>query len=216
MAEFTIYIGNKNYSSWSLRAWLMLKAAGVPFTEVLIPLYQAGSRTELLRRSPSGKVPVLHHEGRVVWDSLAIGEYLAEQAPTVWLWPEEASARAAARAASAEMHSGFQALRRHLPMNMRRHVARALTPECQADLDRVFALWEECRRRYAVGGDYLFGRFCIADAMFAPVVSRLRTYGVACTGIAGAYADRLWAYPAFQDWAEAARTEPMTVDQFEL
>jgi glutathione S-transferase len=217
MADFTIYIGNKNYSSWSLRAWLMVKAAGIAFDEVLIPLYEPQSRTELLRHSPSGKVPALEHGETVVWESLAIGEYLAERVPAAGLWPADAAARALARAVSAEMHAGFANLRRNLPMNMRSVFAgREIIPEMQADLDRIGAIWRDCRRRYGAGGGYLFGAFTIADAMFAPVVSRLRTYRIGFDDEAQAYADSLWATPALQEWVAAAHNEPMVVEQFEF
>jgi glutathione S-transferase len=217
MADFTIYIGNKNYSSWSLRAWLMVKAARIAFDEVLIPLYEPQSRAELVRHSPSGKVPALHHGEVVVWESLAIGEYLAEQVPQARLWPTDHAARAVARSASAEMHAGFANLRRHLPMNMRSVFAgREIIPEIQADLDRIAAIWRDCRRRYGAGGRYLFGGFTIADAMFAPVVSRLRTYLITLDDEAQAYAEALWATPALQEWVAAANDEPMIVEQFEF
>jgi glutathione S-transferase len=186
MADFTIYIGNKNYSSWSLRAWLMLKASGLRFEEVLIPLWEAHSKAELLRHSPTGKVPALRHGAVTVWESLAIGEYLAEQAPD-------------------------------FPMNMRASVpGRDVPPEVRLDLERVAALWLDCRRRFGAGGAYLFGPFTVADAMFAPVVSRLRTYQIALEDEAQSYADALWAYAPLQEWANAARSEPMVVQQFEL
>lgn len=217
MADFTIYIGNKNYSSWSLRAWLMAKASGIAFDEVLIPLYEPQSRAELLRHSPSGKVPALKHGDVVVWESLAIGEYLAELVPQAGLWPGDAAARAVARAAGTEMHAGFANLRRHLPMNMRSIFAgREIIPEIQADLDRIAAIWRDCRRRYGAGGNYLFGAFTIADAMYAPVVSRLRTYRITLDDEAQAYADSLWAYPALQEWVAAANDEPMVVERFEF
>ncbi|HUK59159.1 MAG TPA: glutathione S-transferase family protein [Stellaceae bacterium] len=217
MAEFTIYIGNKNYSSWSLRAWLMAKAAGIPFDEVLIPLWQEGSEAELRRISPTRKVPVLRHGNVTVWESLAIGEYLAELQPAVRLWPEEAGARAVARAASHEMHAGFLNLRRALPMNLRAsRPGRPVAPEVRADLDRIAALWQDCRQRFGAAGRYLFGHFTIADAMYAPVVSRLRTYGIAFDGVAQAYADTMWDHPALQEWAAAARIEPMVAAQYEL
>jgi glutathione S-transferase len=217
MAEFTIYIGNKNYSSWSLRAWLMMKATGKPFEEILIPLYDPQSRTEILRHSPSGKVPALHHGENVVWESLAIGEYLAEVCPEARLWPADPAARAMARAVSTEMHAGFAELRRHMPMNIRSTIAgRGIIPEMQPDLDRIAALWRDCRKRFGAGGDYLFGHFTIADAMYAPVVTRFRTYKVELDEEAQAYADALWALPALQEWAAAARNEPMVIEQFEL
>jgi glutathione S-transferase len=217
MADYTIYIGNKNYSSWSLRAWLMVKASGIAFDEVLIPLYQPQSRAELLRHSPSGKVPALKHGDVVVWESLAIGEYLAERVPGAELWPADPAARAVARAISTEMHAGFANLRRHLPMNMRSVFAgREIIPEIQTDLDRIAAIWRDCRRRYGAGGTYLFGGFTIADAMYAPVVSRLKTYRIALDGEAQAYAEALWATPALQEWLAAANNEPMVVEQFEF
>jgi len=217
MAEFTIYIGNKNYSSWSLRGWLMAKAAGIAFDEVLIPLWQERSRAELLRHSPSGKVPALRHGAVTVWESLAIGEYLAEIRPEARLWPEAREARAAARAVSHEMHAGFLALRRALPMNLRASVpGRPVTDEVRADLDRIAALWRDCRRRFGAGGRFLFGGFTIADAMYAPVVSRLRTYRIVLDDEAQAYADAIWAHPALAEWAAAARAETMVVAQFEF
>jgi len=217
MADFTIYIGNKNYSSWSLRAWLVMKAAGAPFREVLIPLWQPESKGEVLRHSPSGKVPALVHGDVTVWESLAIGEYLAEQAPAAGLWPSDSAARAAARAASAEMHAGFLPLRRHLPMNMRASVpGREIPPEVRLDIDRIAAMWRDCRRRFGADGPYLFGRFTIADAMFAPVASRFRTYHVALGGEAQSYADALFSHPPLQEWEKAARAEPMVVAQFEV
>jgi glutathione S-transferase len=217
MAEFTIYIGNRNYSSWSLRGWLMAKAAGIEFDEVLIPLWREGSRAELLRHSPSGKVPVLRHGAVTVWESLAIGEYLAEIRPAARLWPEDRAARAAARAVSHEMHGGFANLRRALPMNMRRDFpGRAVAPEVRDELDRIAAMWRECRGRYGKDGPYLFGRFTIADAMYAPVASRLKTYRIALDGEAQAYADALSAHPDVAAWAAAAKSEPMVVAQFEF
>jgi glutathione S-transferase len=216
MAEFTIYIGNKNYSSWSLRAWLMVKLAGIPFEEVLIPLYEPQSRSEILRHSPSGKVPSLVHGDVTVWESLAIGEYLAELFPAARLWPEAQEARAAARAVSHEMHAGFLPLRRHFPMNMRSTFDRALIPEIQGDIDRIAALWRDCRKRFGAGGDFLFGNCTIADAMYAPVVSRFHTFKVPLDEEAEAYAGAVKAWPAYQEWLAAARNEPMIIDQWEF
>ena len=217
MAEFTIYIGNKNYSSWSLRGWLALKQAGAPFTEVLIPLREPTTRTEILRYSPSGRLPALLHGGFTVWDSLAIGEYLAEIFPGKQLWPEEPEARALARAVSAEMHSGFSALRSHLPMNMRSSFPnRGVTPEAQVDINRITALWRDCRKRFGEGGVFLFGHFTVADAMYAPVVSRFRTYKIELDEEAQRYADAIWALPALQEWLAAARNEPMIIEDSEF
>lgn len=218
MADLTIYIGNKNYASWSLRAWLPLKATGETFEEELIPLYQPSSRDTLLKYSPSGRVPALHHGDTVVWDSLAICEYLAEIFPAAGLWPDDAAARAMARSASAEMHSGFQALRSQHPMNVRSSFpGRDVTPEAQADINRVMAIWRTARTRYGEGnGDFLFGRFTIADAMYAPVVSRFRTYRFDLEREAADYCETVTALPAMLEWAAAARNEPMIVDAFEF
>jgi glutathione S-transferase len=217
MADFTIYIGNRNYSSWSLRAWLMLKQTGAPFKEVVIPLYEPNSRTEIMRVSPSGKVPALKHGRVVVWESLAIGEYLAELFPKAKLWPESAPARATARAVAAEMHAGFMDLRRHLPMNMRRSpVPRAMSNEAQADLNRIAAIWRDCRKRFGHGGPFLCGRFGIADAMYAPVVSRIRSYHVVVEQETGEYCDAITAHPFYQEWMTAAKNEPMIVEKWEI
>lgn len=218
MAELTIYLGNKNYSSWSLRPWLALKQMAVAFDEVVIPLYQPGSRENALKYSPSGRVPALRHGAVTVWDSLAICEYLAETFPDCGLWPSDPAARAVARSVSAEMHSGFLALRQHLPMNLRRAVSgRGVTPEVAAEINRIIAIWRDCRSRFGDGnGDFLFGPFTIADAMFAPVASRFRSYGIELARTAEAYCAALMALPAMQEWIAAAKTEPMIVEHFEV
>ncbi|HTQ35185.1 MAG TPA: glutathione S-transferase family protein [Stellaceae bacterium] len=218
MADLTIYLGNRNYSSWSLRAWLALKATGAAFEEVVIPIYVSGSKETLLKYSPSGKVPALHHGDIVVWDSLAICGYLGDLFPDAGLWPTDPAMKAMARSASAEMHSGFLALRRELPMNIRSSFpGREITPEAQADINRVMAIWRHCRSRFgAKNGDFLFGPFTIADAMYAPVVSRFRTYKIDLEREAEAYCDAILALPAMQEWAAAAKNEPMVIDQFEF
>jgi glutathione S-transferase len=217
MADFTIYIGNKNYSSWSLRGWLMLKQSGAKFDEVVVPLRETNTRTTILRHSPSGRVPALQHRDFVVWESLAIGEYLADRFPEAGLWPTEAEARAIARAVSAEMHAGFSALRSHLPMNIRSSFAgRGVTPEAQADINRVTALWRDCRKRFGADGKFLFGHPTIADAMYAPVVSRFRTYRIELEEEAQRYAEAVWALPSLQEWATAAGNEPMVIEEFEF
>lgn len=216
MADITIYIGNRVYSSWSLRGWLPLKHLGVPFEEVMIPLYGEGSKERILRQSPSGKVPALHHEGRVIWESLAIGEYLAEQFPAAQLWPADDGARSLARAVSCEMHAGFPNLRRELSMNLRRVIpGRRFTPDCQAETARIHAIWRDCRARYGAGGPFLFGEFSIADAMFAPVVTRFRTYEIPLDDVCAAYAEAIWALPAMQAWCAAAKAETIVIEQFE-
>lgn len=217
MAEFTIYIGNKNYSSWSLRAWLALQHTGAAFEEVVIPLEEANTRTNIMRHSPSAKVPLLRHGETVVWESLAIGEYLAEIFPKARLWPEDIAARAAARAASHEMHAGFAPLRSHLPMNIRSTFNnRGVTPEVQADINRITALWRDCRKRFGGEGEFLFGHFTIADAMYAPVVSRFRTYKIELDPESQRYADAVWALPSVQEWATASRNEPMIIEKHEF
>ncbi len=217
MAEFTLVVGNKNYSSWSLRAWLMLKQAEVDFDEELIPLYTPGSRNELMRLSPSGRVPVLRHGDLTIWETIAIGEYLAELSPLAGLWPKAKEARAVARAVSAEMHAGFAALRGHFPMNMRSAFPnRPPTPEAQTDINRIEAIWRDCRKRFGGEGDFLLGSLSIADAMYAPVVSRFRTYKIDLDAEAQRYADAIWALPAFQEWLTAAGNEPMIIEEAEF
>jgi glutathione S-transferase len=217
MADLTIYLGNKNYSSWSMRPWLALKHTGAEFEEVVIPLREATTRATILSYSPSGRVPALKHGDLTVWDSLAICEYLAELFPEAKLWPEDRAARAQARSISAEMHGGFAALRNHLPMNIRSSFPnRGVTPEVQADINRIAAIWIQCRTRYAEAGPFLFGHFTIADAMYAPVVTRFRTYRIPLEELAQSYADALWALPAVQEWAAAANNEPMIIEEAEF
>jgi glutathione S-transferase len=217
MADITIYLGNKNYSSWSLRPWLALKQTGAPFDEEVIPLDEPTTRSTVLRFSPSGRVPALKHNELTVWDSLAICEYLAETFPQAKLWPEDKAARAVARAVSAEMHSGFAALRNHLPMNMRSAFPnRGVTPEVQSDINRITAIWRDCRKRFGASGPFLFGGFTIADAMYAPVVSRFRTYKIELEEETQAYTDAVWALPALQEWLTAAKNEPMIIESAEF
>ncbi len=205
-----LIIGNKNYSSWSLRAWLAARAAGVTFGEIDIPLFIPGSRERILSHSPSGKVPCLIDHGLAVWDSLAIGEYLAEKAPQ--LLPQDAAARAVARAVTAEMHSGFQQLRAHMPMNIRKdYRGHGHTPEVDAEIARIVAIWNDCRKRFGAGGPYLFGQFSLADAAFAPVCFRFQTYGVAPEGAAGEYLATMLAHPFMQQWEAAARAETESI-----
>src|SRR5215207_8616352 len=196
-----LIVGNKNYSSWSFRPWIALKVAGIPFEEEVISLDAADFKARVGKISGSGKVPVLTDANVQVWESLAILEYAAEKFSSVRLWPAEPDARAEARAVAAEMHAGFVALRRHLPMNMWRPVRRReLTPAVQADIGRVEAVWTNCRRRFGAGGEFLFGRFSAADAMYAPVVSRFHTYGVELGGAARSYMDAVMALPAWNEW----------------
>lgn len=217
MADFTIYLANKNYSSWSMRAWLMLKQAGAEFDEVVVPLRQAETRTEILRHSPSGRLPALRHGDLTVWESLAIGEYLAEVFTKARLWPATRKARAVTRAISAEMHGGFGPLRRHLPMNMRgSYPGRGMTEEAQADLNRIFALWRDAKKRFGAEGDFLFGEFGIPDAMYAPVIGRLRTYGVPLDPDIADYCVAVETTPHFLEWQAAAKKEPMIIEEYEF
>jgi glutathione S-transferase len=203
-----LVIGNKNYSSWSLRPWLAMKVLGIPFEEKRVPLYGPESKRELLRYSPAGKVPCLVDGELRVWDSLAILEYLAER--HAGLWPAEAPLRARARSVSAEMHSGFPSLRQHMSMNVRkRHPGKGRTPEVLAEIARVIGIWSECR------GPFLFGPFCAADAMYAPVVLRFRTYEVELPPACRAYADAVLALPALQEWMRDAGRETESLPQFE-
>ncbi len=216
MAEFTLYLGNKNYSSWSLRAWLMMTHVGVAFDEIVIPLYQPESRAAILRHSPSGRLPCLHHGSTVVWDSLAIGEYMADLMPQAQLWPVGPHARAVARGVSAEMHAGFPALRQNMPMNLRgAFPGKGLSPTVREEINRITALWRDCRRRFADGKPFLFGDFSIADAMYAPVVARFATYGVVLDDDAREYMRLMLELPAIQPWIEAAKQEPWTIAEFE-
>jgi glutathione S-transferase len=208
MAGLTLVIGNMNYSSWSLRPWLTLRAAGLPFEEVRIPLSTEHSKAEILRHSPAGKVPVLKEGDLVIWESLAICERAAELAPMAQLWPAESSARAVARSVSSEMHAGFAALRTLCPMNLRARAKRALTPEAEADVARICEIWRGCRERFGKGGDFLFGRFGIADAMYAPVATRFRTWGIPAEPMAQRYIDAVLATPHFKEWEAAALLEP--------
>jgi glutathione S-transferase len=207
-----LVIGNKNTSSWSLRPWLAMRRAGIPFEEVNIDLRAPDAKAQILEYSPAGKVPaLLLGGGRVVWDSLAIMELLAEDHPA--LWPRAAAARALARSVSAEMHSGFQALREHCPMDFlgRRPKARLLKPVA-ADVRRIVAMWQDCRARHGSGGPFLLGRFSAADAMYAPVVSRFRTYlpdlaPYGDDGTAQTYVEALFALPEMAEWESGARRE---------
>ncbi len=211
-----LVLGNKNFSSWSLRPWMVIQHLGVPCEEEVVPLDQPDTAERIARVSPAGRVPVLIDGDVTVWDSLAICEYLAESFPDRQLWPADRAARATARAVAAEMHSGFTALRTHCPMKFKEvFEPRPLAKELQADVDRIVSLWEDARRRFGAAGPFLFGSFSIADAMYAPVVSRFHTYGVSPGGAAGAWADLMWSSPAMQRWGEAAKAEPFHMKRYE-
>jgi glutathione S-transferase len=216
MERPTLIIGNRNYSSWSLRAWLALEATGLEFDEVVIPLGRDTTTEEILRWSPTARVPAFKYGEVFLWDSLAICEHLAEAFPEAGLWPAKVTARATARSVVAEMHSGFVALRKLMPMNLRASYPGAGRESgVDEDIARITAIWEECRTNHGAGGDLLFGQFTIADAFYAPIVSRFLTYGVSPGGIAGDYMDSVWALPAMQDWAEKARAEEWKVERYD-
>ncbi|WP_439816689.1 glutathione S-transferase family protein [Zavarzinia sp. CC-PAN008] len=202
-----LVIGNKNWSSWSLRPWLALRMAGIPFEEVMVRLRQPDTAEQIARHSPTGKIPVLIERGVVIAESLAICEWAAEFVPEAGLWPDDPLARAVARAAAAEMHAGFMPLRRDLPMEIAARHPLPDSPEAAANIARVLDLWRQLRATYGQGGDFLFGRFGVVDAMFAPVVTRFTTYGVALDPVTAAYVHAVEALPAMQDWAAAARAE---------
>jgi glutathione S-transferase len=219
---FRLILGNKAYSSWSLRPWLAMRACGVSFEEIVIPLYEPGSPEEIKSHSPTGKVPCLIDGDVTVWDSLAILEYLAETVPEAQLWPADKAARAEARAVSAEMHSGFMAVRQAMPMNVRKDLPGKGWPEdgearvrCEAEVARIDAIWSSLRTRYGTKGPFLFGAFSAADAMFAPVVSRFKTYHIPLSPAAQAYADMVWAMPEIAEWVAAGHAEPWILPHVE-
>ena len=213
-----LVIGNKNYSSWSMRPWLALRANGIAFEEIFVPLYtdKKADKDRLLSFSASGKVPALIDGDVTVWDSLAIIEYLAECFPDARLWPEDRAQRAQARAISAEMHSGFVPLRNECGMNLHRPIrAVALSEEAQANVARIQEIWIGCRERYGERGPFLFGAFGAADAMFAPVVHRFRTYAIPVAPKAQLYMETMMGLPAFAEWTEAGLAETLLIERFE-
>lgn len=210
---YTLIIGNKNYSTWSLRAWVLMKATGIPFQEERIPLYQPDSVARLRLRSPSSKVPTLHDGTVVVWDSLAIAEYLAERHPG--LWPADREARAWARSATAEMHSGFAHLRNEFGMDLRLREKRAASPAVAADIERIREIWRDGRRRFGGSGDFLCGQFGIVDAFYCPVAFRFRSYGVDLEGDCAEYQRHLIELPAMQEWSADASRETERITRFD-
>jgi glutathione S-transferase len=211
-----LIVGNKNYSSWSFRPWIGLRATGIPFEEEVISLYVEGSKEQILARSPAGKVPILIDGDVRVWESLAILEYAAEKFPAAQLWPADPAARAHARAISTEMHAGFVPLRTECGMNMWRPPAKKeLSADARANVARIQAIWTDARGRFGAGGPFLFGRFSAADAMFAPVVSRFETYAIDVAGPVRAYMQTMIALPAWQEWRRAGLAEPWVIPRFE-
>jgi glutathione S-transferase len=213
-----LVIGNKNYSSWSMRPWLALRASNIAFEEIFIPLYtdNKADKDRILSFSRAGKVPTLIDGETTVWDSLAIIEYLAERFPEKKLWPDDRAERAHARSISAEMHSGFVPLRSECGMNLRRPIgAIALSADARANVARIEEVWLDCRERYGRRGPYLFGAFTAADAMFAPVVHRFRTYAIEVAPQAKAYMETMMALPAFAEWTQAGLAETLVIAKFE-
>lgn len=204
----TLYIGNRNYSSWSLRAWLLMRHLGIDFEEHRLTLFSDAFRREIAKVSPAGRVPVLVDDGFAVWDTLAITEYLAERHPALGVWPSDFRARARARSVCAEMHSGFAGLRNAMPMNIEAKLpGLGCSPEAAADIERIATIWSELRAQHASRGPFLFGRFSAADAFYAPVVSRFGTYAVELPDACGAYCRTILALPAMCEWVDAALAE---------
>jgi glutathione S-transferase len=220
MADFTLVIGNKNYSSWSLRGWLMARIAGIEFDEVVIPLDLPTTQAAIRKYSPSGRVPVLVHRGLAVWESLAIAEYLNDLKPESTLWPPSAAARAHARSLSTEMHAGFPDLRASMPMNIRSsYPGRGMTPGVRNDIERITSAWRDCRKRFSGAwqdNGFLFGSFSAVDAMYAPVVTRLRTYAVPVDSDTDAYCNAVLGHPAMKEWIAAAKNEPWLIAEYEF
>lgn len=214
--SLSLIIGNKNYSSWSLRPWLFLRYHNIGFSEIKIPLYREDSKPKLLNYSPAGKVPVLLDDGVRIWDSLAILEYLAERFPETRAWPEDIAERALARSLAAEMHSGFSHLRNHCGMNCRRVPNPIpLTEAVQADISRITQIWQQCRGQFSNSGPWLFGRFTIVDAVYAPVALRFYSYAINTDPVARAYQDTVRELPAVKDWISAGKIESEVITAFE-
>lgn len=214
MSDLHLYIANKNYSSWSLRPWLLMKVKGIEFKETLSPFDEPNHNQHFLEFSPSKKVPVLHVNSQIIWESLAICECLADLYPEAGLWPADSMDRAKARSLSTEMVSGFSHLRAECPMNMRReHYAISVSDGVRKDVQRIEAIWSECLQSY--GGPFLFGEFSIVDAMFAPVVNRLQIYCLSEAPAVLKYREAMHALPAWQEWEAAGRAEPWIVEEDE-
>lgn len=214
--DLQLFIGNKAYSSWSLRPWILLKVFDIPFTDTVIPMYQPTTRTDMLRRGPTGKVPVLHAEGLAIWESLAIIEFIAESFPDRAIWPRDRAARALARALSSEMHAGFTRLRQTCPTNFRRQPRPIpLDAEVLADVARIEAAWAAAREEFGTGGPFLFGAFSAADAMYAPVVNRLHAYAVDVRPETRAYMDAIMDLPAWKEWIADGAAEPWHVAAYD-
>ncbi len=217
MTDFTLVLANRNYSSWSMRAWLCMKQTGTSFQEVTLNLGAPDILEQKAQHTPAGRVPVLKHGDLVIWDSLAIAEYLAEGFQSAGLWPVDARRRAWARSLTNEMHSGFAPLREQMPMNIRSsYPDRVPDDAVKHDIGRIQTAWRDCRRAHGQDGPFLFGSFTIADAFFAPVVSRFKTYAVDMDDTCGAYADAVWQHPDVQTWAVGATEESWVMPQYEF
>ncbi len=217
MNEPILVIGNKNYSSWSLRPWIAMKQAGIPFVEKLIPLFDDNWDQAVAEYSPTKKVPVLIDGDIIIHETLAILEYLHERYPDKGFWPQNNHARAMARAISSEMHAGFTNLRNHMPMNIRKdHSGRGMGPGVAEDINRISHIWNQCRDQFAPGGDFLFGPFGNADAMFAPVVSRFKTFGVTLDPVSQAYCEAVLDTEAYRQWEAAAQQETWVIAMDEI
>ncbi len=215
--DLHLIIGNKAYSSWSMRPWFAMKVHGLTFKETVLPLFTPETSALVKTHSGAGKVPVLIHGGITVWDSLAILEYLADAFFDKHWWPTDPHARAVARSISAEMHSGFQPLRQNMGMNTRKsYPGRGMTPEVQENIDRIQSVWADCRKQFGAGGPFLFGAFSNADAMYAPVVTRFKTYGVKLDAVAQAYCDAMQELPAMKQWYADAAKETWVIEKYEL
>jgi glutathione S-transferase len=215
--SLTLVIGNKNYSSWSLRPWIAMTTAGIAFEEVFIALDQPDTKERIKRHSQAGKVPALIDGEMTVWETLSILEHLAERFPKASLWPADQAARVHARSVAAEMHAGFAALRSHCPMNLWRPVERReLNPQVEQDVARITQIWRTARETYGQGGTFLFGGFTAADAMFAPMAARFHTYDIACDPVSRAYVEAIHELPAFKAWRDGAFKETLLIAQDEV
>ena len=213
MDKIILVIGNKNYSSWSLRPWLVLKYFKIPFEELQVLLGQPNSKEKILQHSPAGKVPILKQGKVTIWESLAICEYLAEAFANRNLWPADKNARACARSVANEMHAGFIHLRKACPVNIKaRKPLEKILPDVERDVARIKAIWEDCRKQYKTKGNFLFGAFSIADAMYAPIHFRFQIYGISLDGEAKKYSETMLALPEMKEWADAALQEPYTIE----
>ncbi len=214
--QLKLFIGNKAYSSWSLRPWILLTHFGIPFEEAVIPLYHPTTDIDIQRVSPNGKVPALHADGLAISESLAIIEFIAESFPDKPIWPKDRRARALARSLSSEMHAGFAKLRQTCPTQFRRPPKPiAIDHEVRADVDRIEAAWAGARHEFGAQGPFLFGSFSAADAMFAPVVNRFHAYAIEVRPETRAYMDAVLALPAWQAWIDGAKAEPWTVEHYD-